>query len=121
MCSILRTHSGVFQGWVVKGRGGRGFFWVEWHTMCDLAALKTAMGVEGEGSKKYPCILCKGTYEEMQNLEHAPFDERVLHEKDRVFPIPAWRMHACSMHCHHRITERILQKFMEVLFYALSF
>ena len=107
--------------------GDRGYFWVEWHTICDLAALKTAIGIEGAGSKKYPCILCKGTYDEMQNLDHSPFEERHQNEDDRIFPIPSWRMHACSMHCHHRVTERILQKFMEVLynlydvFHALHF
>ena len=87
---------------------------MEWHTICDLAALKNAIGVEGSGSKKHPCVLCLGTYDEMQNLHHAPFEPRSQNDNDRIFPIPTWCMHACSMHCHHRITERILQTFMEV-------
>ena len=99
------------------------YFFVEWHTMCDLAGLRTCLGIEGVGSLSRPCPLCElpsSIVEQRISGHHTePVQRRPMDKA--IFQIPMWRQHACGMHLHHRVVERLLQMLLivsVVLFYS---
>ncbi len=109
---LLQIH---IQGWVFK-QDNYGHFFVQWHVTADLMGLKTAIGVEGEGSMSHPCPWCMATPSEYKAIGNDDI-QRTWAARDLsgcVWPIPMERMHACSMHCNHRVVERILYQVMLV-------
>jgi hypothetical protein len=79
--------------------------------------LKHSIGLEGEGSQKLPCPLCKAEYKDFTDRVLAGNKAPHLGERsdmDPIFPIPMSRQHGCCMHAHHRIVERILLEFVRV-------
>lgn len=106
------------QGKVVKGEGSEAYFFVEWHVVCDMAAWKLILGVEGDGSRKCPCPLCMGTTaQHLDDVLLGAGGTPVWLERDMsrcIFPLPLSRFHPCGMHCYHRISERLLLEVMKV-------
>lgn len=105
------------QGHVVHLRE-RGYFFVEWHVITDMACLRSAVGVEGQGSKNQPCSLCTKLWAQFELL--GPNAQMRDTSSTAVFPLPQHRYHACAMHCKHRITERFLYNLMNWLSNAIA-
>lgn len=92
------------RGWVHKGNGQ--YFFIEWHLVPDLACLKATLDIDsGDGSFSYPCPICMCPHDQLGSEDE--FDDRDLSKGIFGF-LPKHRIHACAMHCHHRICERLL-------------
>lgn len=97
------------KGWMEHVEG-RGYFFVEWHAIMDMACMREERGVTGAGSKSMPCGLCKKLWTNFEHLHLGPGELR--QHANAVFPLPVSRIHACAMHCKHRVTERFLWRMM---------
>ena len=105
----------VSEGRVVSVQG-HGFFFVEFSIISDLACLKACMGIgSGKGSKKHPCPWCMADYQQLGDFD-TKWDARPETLDNSILGkvgIPKERLKACSMHCHHRVTERLLRHIMQ--------
>lgn len=84
--------------------------------MSDLAGFRTSLGIEGVGSLSQPCPLCllasTSVEARIRGDVKGPLEPR--DPANAIFPIPMWRQHACGMHLHHRVVERLLQMLLIV-------
>jgi hypothetical protein len=118
MEDLVRTRSALVQAWFEQAArdghvlhvAGSGYFFVQWHVIMDMACLRSALKVEGEGSMVRPCSNCDKPYKEFELLGPPGAPRCML---DAAFPIPRERYHACAMHCKHRVTERFLYNLMK--------
>ena len=104
------------QGYMVHVPG-KGSFFVEWHILPDLKCLKILLGMGSCGSKRRPCPFCDVPDTHLGDMANSGTWPARNWEGTRVFPLPMHRFHLCTMHCHHRVCEKIL---MEILTYVVQ-
>jgi hypothetical protein len=89
-----------------------GYFFVDFHVISDYKGHRAFTGTETKSS--YPCSHCnlkvpvRGDTGVTVDFER-DWPERIIKP---VFDISLRKYHACGMHCHHRITERLLYEVM---------
>ncbi|KAK3262931.1 hypothetical protein CYMTET_28240 [Cymbomonas tetramitiformis] len=83
-----------------------GFFFVEFWLCPDLKAMKGLLGISSGAGVMHPCPCCDVTKEHISDLTKN-WNERI--DLNPVLPIPMSRIRPCGMHLIHRVSEKILQ------------
>jgi hypothetical protein len=122
-CSVFHAKKGSLQvEQLAKGKN-MGYFFVDMHIISDFKCHRALTGCD-RNTKDWPCTFCKCHGTDTVNITKVhprrevdvnPSPGQPL-TRPPIFKIARHKFHACGMHCHHRMVERLVYEAMLALF-----